>query len=357
MVEYGHPKVKAGLPIVNYSMAYDTYNQLPLFYEEYPGSVVDVSQLEFMLDKAHDYGYRHAGFILDRGYFSKRNIEYMDKHHYEFIIMVKGKKELVRSLILEKQGSFENKRSCGIRRYKAYGTTVKGKLYDGDEKERYFHLFYSDLKKSAEREALEAKIEHMASLLKKQEGRKPDLSDSYKKYFEPVLDKDGTVLFFSEKDSVIEEEISLCGYYVIVTSEQMSAREALELYKSRDSSEKLFRSDKSFLGNDSLRVASSESASAKNFIYFVALIARCRIYTLLKDEVLKNDSKANFMTVPAALKELEKIEMVRMPNDRYRMAFAVTATQKAILCAFGMDSDYVRAQADLIGDMLEKQPA
>ena len=32
--------------------AYDTHNQEPLFYEKYPGSLNDISQLQFMLDKA-----------------------------------------------------------------------------------------------------------------------------------------------------------------------------------------------------------------------------------------------------------------------------------------------------------------
>ncbi|MFI3202127.1 MAG: hypothetical protein R3Y54_11520, partial [Eubacteriales bacterium] len=35
------------------------------------------------------------GFILDRGYFSRDNIEYMDTNEYEFIIMVKGCKALI----------------------------------------------------------------------------------------------------------------------------------------------------------------------------------------------------------------------------------------------------------------------
>jgi transposase len=46
--------------------------------EEYPGSVNDVSQLQYMIGKAHGYGYKNIGFILDRGYFSKNNIDYMD---------------------------------------------------------------------------------------------------------------------------------------------------------------------------------------------------------------------------------------------------------------------------------------
>src|SRR5574344_779568 len=35
LVEFGHPKADAGLPVFNYSVAYDTDNKEPLFYEQY----------------------------------------------------------------------------------------------------------------------------------------------------------------------------------------------------------------------------------------------------------------------------------------------------------------------------------
>ena len=43
------------------------------------------------------------------------------------------------------------------------------------------------------------------------------------------------------------------------------------------------------------------------------------------------------MTVPAALKELEKIEMVRLTDNVYHLDHAVTAMQKTIPEAFGLD--------------------
>lgn len=61
-----------------------------------------------MLEKAKEYGYRRVGFILDRGYFSKENIQYMDQCGYDFVIMMKGMKVFVRELLLENRGSFEN---------------------------------------------------------------------------------------------------------------------------------------------------------------------------------------------------------------------------------------------------------
>lgn len=94
IAEFGHSKSGDDKPIINYSLAYDHENKEPLFYEEYPGSIVDVSQLQYMLEKAKGYGYKKVGFILDRGYFSKENIHFMDKNGYDFVIMVKGMKSL-----------------------------------------------------------------------------------------------------------------------------------------------------------------------------------------------------------------------------------------------------------------------
>ena len=73
-----------------------------------------------------------------------------------------------------------------------------------------------------------------------------------------------------EKTDVINREISLCGYFVIVTSAKMTAEDALLLYKSRDASEKTFRGDKSYLGAHCERVYSNESIDTKIFIGFVS---------------------------------------------------------------------------------------
>lgn len=352
-VEYGHPKDDKGLPVFNYSIAYDTANKEPLFYEQYPGSIVDISQIRFMLEKAKGYGYKKVGFILDRGYFGKENIQYMDQCGYDFVIMIKGMGAFVKGLILGKRGSFENIREYSIRKYKVSGTTVKRSLYAGDGKERYFHIYYSDQKASAEHEQIEAKIDRMAKYLDKVKGKKVTIGDGFKQYFYlETYEKDGTFLYAREKTDAVQQEINLCGYFVIITSKKMTAGEALELYKSRDASEKLFRGDKSYLGNKSLRVQSDEAAGAKILIEFIALIVRCRIYTLLKDEMDRLKKSPNYMTVPAAIRELEKIEMVRQTDVVYRMDHAVTATQKAILRAFDIDAEYVRREAGKLSKIL-----
>ncbi len=357
MVELGHAKEGIEEDIFNYAVAYDRNNREPLFYESYPGSIVDVSQLQHTLKKAKSYGYEHIGFILDRGYFCKENIRFMDDNGYDFVIMVKGMKSLVSSLILEVQGSFENDRRNSIRAFKVSGTTVKRKLYAGDSEERYFHIYYDDGKKAGEREIFEDKIDRMSRKLRDLMGEPVRPGGDYKKYFDLVFWHEGLEdeKFMSgiERADVINREIRLCGYFVIVTSAKMTAEEALVLYKSRDASEKTFRADKSYLGARAERVYSNESADTKIFIGFVATIIRSRIYTLLKDEAARLDKKPNYMTVPAAIKELEKIEMLKGADNEYNLDYAVTATQKTILKAFDMTADNIQRQArGLSADLL-----
>ena len=349
LIELGHAKEGIEREIFNYSIAYDRNNREPLFYEAYPGSIVDVSQLQFTLKKAKGYGYEHIGFILDRGYFCKENISFMDENGYGFVIMVKGMKSLVSDLILQVQGSFENDRRNSIRSYKVSGTTVRRKLFATDKKDRCFHIYYDGGKKAAEREKFEYKIDRMAKKLKECMGEPIRPGGDYQKYFDLVFwhpgEEDEKFMTGAERYEVINREIQLCGYFVIVTSEKMTAEEALTLYKSRDGSEKTFREDKSYLGASCERVYSNESIDTKIFIGFVATIIRSRIYTLLKDESGRMDKKQNYMTVPAALKELEKIELLKGGDNEYNLDYAITATQKAILNAFDMTSENVEKQA------------
>ena len=353
IVEFGRAKDDKGLPVFNLSIAMDKTNRVPLFYEEYPGSVTDVSQFTFMVDKVIEYGYKKIGFILDRGYFSKENIQYIDKNGYTFIIMCKGCKALVSSLVLERQGTFETSRESAIRAYKVYGITATAKLYEDDTEERYFHIYYNPSRQAAEREQLEQRIEKFRQFLDKHIGKDTKFGKTYEEYFHLHYDRNGRFCGADERTDVIERQLKLCGYFCIITSEKMTATQALVQYKGRDISEKLFRSDKTFIGSKSERTHSSASMSSKIFLEFIALIVRNRIYNLLKEQMIRMEARQKYMTVPAALRELEKIEMVRRNADTYKLDHAVTRTQKTILSSFGLDDDYVRRSAEEYSRILD----
>ena len=194
--------------------------------------------------------------------------------------------------------------------------------------------------------------QHLA--LEKSIGKEVDLSKNCYDYFELICDKKNCLVSFKEKTDVIQQQLQRCGYFCIVTSEEMTASQALNHYKGRDISEKLFRADKSFLGSKSMRVQTVESLSSKVFIEFVALIVRNRIYNLLKENTLKMESRPNYMTVPAAIRELEKIEMVKRNDGSYRLDHAISKRQKTILGSFGMDVTSIKEISNDIGTLLTK---
>lgn len=352
MAEFGKAKDDQGKAIINVAIAYDKNNREPLFYEYYPGSIPDVSQLQYMLESAHGFGYKNIGFILDRGYFSKDNIKYLDEHGYSFIIMIKGKKELVRDIISDNKGKFEKNRNNYIKEFGVSGCTIEHLLHDRDEKMRYFHLYYSYGKYAAERNNFEEKLSKMERIMTRNKGKEREYPEEYHKYYVMYYGVNGDVIAFQEKSREIEDETDYFGYFVIVTSEKMTARDALILYKGRDNSEKLFRGDKSYIGGNVNRTGTNESTESKLFIEFIGMIIRNRIYTSLIDYSVKNGNYNNYLTVPASIGELEKIEMICRNDGIYRMSHAITATEKTILEAFDIDEAYVNLEVSEIQERL-----
>lgn len=354
LVEFGAAKVDTGLPIFNYAVGYDLNNSEPLMYEKYPGSINDVSQLQFMIEKVKGYGYKNIGFVLDRGYFSKENLRYMDSNGFSFIIMVKGCKEFICEQVRKQKGTFESDWGNQIAEFGVYGKTVHTYVYAADTKKRYVHIYYSASKAAGERARLEENIQEMQNYLAKYQDSDHEFGPAFHKYFHMHYNKETNHFVYGEPNlPVIRDELDLCGYFAIITSEKMNAKDAISLYKNRDVSEKVFRADKSYLGNSCLRVESEEAASNKIFIGFIALIIRCKIYAALKNKAKEWVKKPNYLTVPAAIRELEKIEMTRQLDKVYRLDHAVTKTQKVILSAFDIDAAQVKYKANYIGEILK----
>ena len=60
----------------------------------------------------------------------------------------------------------------------------------------------------------------MAALMNRYKGKVMSVPDSYNQYFEIFYDQDGTFIALKEKEDVIESQLKLCGYFVLVTSKK-----------------------------------------------------------------------------------------------------------------------------------------
>ena len=170
---------------------------------------------------------------------------------------------------------------------KLEGNPEKRKL---NKNERYFHIYYDDYRKAKERAKLQSMLRDQREYLESlKDVKNVKISSSFEEYFDLIYyhkgKPDQVLQLVREKKEAISQAIKLCGYFCIITSSEMSASDALDLYKSRDASEKLFRGDKSYLGERSIRTYHDEPTHAKIFIEFIALIIRNKIYTCLKDRM------------------------------------------------------------------------
>ena len=56
-----------------------------------------------------------------------------------------------------------------------------------------------------------------------------------------------------------------------------------------------------------------------------------------------------------AIRELEKIKIVRYNGEKYKLDYAVTKKQKDILAAFGMNAEYVIQKSNKISELLQNE--
>ena len=296
LAEYGHAKDNPDLPQVNMSLGYNQTGNKPLFYSLYPGSIIDNTECEKMVERARYYECENMGFILDRGYFSIKNIRYFERNGYDYILMTKGNAGFVQEVVEECQAILRNGYTNYIEEHELYGMTLEKDLFGTGKTE-------------------------------------------YEGYYKVRFDDNGYLLAYQRKEKKIKEMVNKVGYFVIITSKKMDAAEALSIYRDRDAVEKTFRMEKSYLGFDVFRVHDTEKLESKVFISFVALIIRNEIYQALKPMYKKN-RKEN--TVPKVIREYERLGITKLSDNKYHVRYSLTSRQKKILGAVGVtEKDYM----------------
>lgn len=347
MAEYGYAKDDSDVPQVNISYAVNHADATPLFYEMYPGSIVDNTQCTHMVDRAREYGYKNVGLILDRGYFSAKNIRYFNNKGYDFLMMIKTNSRLAADKIKEAHLPLLTKARYYLPEHDVYGLTETGTIGD-DITARYFHIYYDNVRASREKneylKQLMKKEQHLQKKVDEKIRRKEDMV-SYKKLFRLKYDSNGYLQSYERNESEIQKEIDRLGFFVIVTSKEMTASEALDIYRKRDSVEKIFRMLKTGLAYDTFRVHSQDSLESKTYVMFIASIVRNYLFQGLKKVSAREKDKKNY-TVPAAISELEKIIIVKNSKDVYIRRYGLTKRQKKILDQFGMTESYINKVAD-----------
>jgi len=85
-VRWGHNKDGVALPQINVALVKDSGTGLPLAFKDLPGNITDVTLVKALLADFASYGASRMKLCMDRGFYSKANIDALMSAHMKFLI-------------------------------------------------------------------------------------------------------------------------------------------------------------------------------------------------------------------------------------------------------------------------------
>jgi transposase len=337
-LEYGYSRSDPDLPQVNVSLVESSESGIPIFYDIYPGSVVDITTVRNTVETLKSAGLRDITFIMDRGMFSSSNIEYLISSGMEFIMPASYTMKEVRSLALLSRKTIEK----GGNMIRTFGEILfaqkkafrMGNLeinawvyYDPDRDRRERLAFYS---------ALQDRVEKVLSRSVRKWERPRDVCEEIMgPYMNFISWKYDGSFHVKVRDNAVSQRINRCGIIVITFTGDHDAQYILSEYRKRDSVEKLFLSSKTFAGGEPLRVHSMDALRGHMFVNLIALAIRSRVLADMRSSGLLKKYSVEKMFL-----ELHKLRKVIL-HDGKEITTEITRKQKEILGTFGIMPEHV----------------
>ena len=329
LLEYGYSRDDSDLPQVNYSMIVDKEKGIPVMYDIYPGSIVDVTTLKNTVKKIEAYGMENYTLVMDRGFFSKGNIEELIHEKIHFIMPATMTLKSVKELMSSAQKDVEspeylhkfNKKPIFVKsvtleqeEFKINGYCFYDPKRELDEKNVFYSRLY-DVKEKLEETAIPGW--RNAAEVFKERAREMASFYSWKK-----IDNHFRIII---KKNAVAQRINRMGKFFLFYYGERDWTECLTYYRERDIIEKGFK----IMKNDiqSLPLNTNKDSTTKGFIFvcFIGLIIRMRLLSMMKETKISED-----YTVESLLLELEKIRKIELQNGEV-IVTELTRKQKEII--------------------------
>ena len=332
-LEWGYNRDGEKLPQLNLAMYLGVNSRLPVFYRTYPGSIVDKKHLPAMMAGNAELGVGGVTFVMDCGFVSTGNLQYMHGESFPYVIGLESFKKAARNAIGELRGELASSRSW-----------IGGGVHAAAKKGMFYGVYsqinvFRDADRAAAAEAdmhrrLDADEERLAQM--------PEITRAEAKRYSKrgfSIDRAGDGTFsFSRDWAAIDAAAENLGYFCILTSELgADPAEVLATYRRKDEVEKAFDEVKNHLDMRRLRTHRQETTDGKLFCAFVALIARMRIENALGEWM-----RGNRMTMERVMREFAKVRCVQGADGK-RMLNPLTKKQREIYELMGFSEDDVRA--------------
>jgi transposase len=334
LLEYGYNRDGLDLPQVNLSLIVDKELGIPLMYDVYPGSIVDVSTLKNTIKKINAQGVSDYTLIMDRGFFSTANIEELVSSNLSFIIPPASTLKSVKESISAIHNSIDDPQYLKL--HQKEPLFVMPVDIDVGDIHLKGYAYYDQRREQKERNTFYRRLYELVERLKSV-NLKPWMNPG--EVFREIARKDARFIDWRTVDgkfvvalkkNAISQAINKLGKFILLYQGQFSWEECLSLYRGKDTVEKGFYILKNDIDLMPANVRTDSTLRGYLFIAFLALVLRMKLMSMMNKAGLNKR-----FSVEGLLTELEKIKVIILP-DGQKITSEVTKKQREILDALNM---------------------
>ena len=329
-IRFGYNRDHEPLPQLNLAMLFGEKSGLPAYYERIPGNISDVQSLHNLLETFKKLEVKSLHYVLDKGFYSKKNIDELLERRDQFTISVPLHSNWIQHAIDEVGEDIH-----GPEGYRVVGDEVlyvHSQLYPWGEQHRrcYLHLYYNDLLRS---EAVDRFNRLLIALKKELESGTTTLEheELYESYFIQHTTAVRGLKVSYNMDAVHMYIKKYAGFQAILSTSFKDPIEALWVYRNKDIVEKCFDDLKNSIDMKRLRMHTRETIDGRLFVQFIALI----LTSALRSK-MRTSSLIEKYTVRELLLEMEPLTQIRYTGKYGSIITEVTKPQREILSLLGI---------------------
>lgn len=328
-VKYGYNRDGEPLPQINLAMLFGQKSCLPAYYRRMPGNISDVATLRTTMKSMDFLGSSSMHFVLDRGFYSKANIdEALQRRHHFTIAVPSGLTWVEEAIDMHYESIASPQNYQPIDDGEALYVATDLRKWGDDRRRVYLHIYYNARNAAVEFDRFTRKL-----LMYKEEvefrKRVKEHEESYARFLIiKETPKRGLRVSFNDEE-VQKSRKRYIGFFCILTSAIKDPMDTLSVYRAKESVENSFDDLKNQLDMKRLRIHTSAAMDSRIFIQFLALILICRIRNISKkDKILKN------LTVREIMEHMETLVKIKF-SGRYGQLYTETdPMQRRIMDVF-----------------------
>lgn len=324
-IKYGYNRDKEPLPQLNLAVLFGQNGQLPVYFQRMPGNITDVTTMPGLLKTFKALGIKGLSYVLDKGFYSKKNVDELAASKHKFLIAVPLNNKWLQHAIDDVYETIHGPE--GYRKLDDEIIYTHTRIYPwGSKKHRfYLHLYYNA---KARAEAMDQFNEDLVTYKHELESGKTNAKhqDAYDAFFTITITPKRGMKVTYNMEAISQHIKRYSGFQALLSNRVKDPVEALRIYRDKDVVEKSFDDLKNQLDMKRLRTHSSKATDGRLLVQFVALI----LMSALRKEMRKSTLIKNY-TVRELLKEMQTLTKITYSGRYGHVLTELTKPQQEIL--------------------------